>query len=255
MSRLLRTIRLLALATAVTLVAGGLIACASDDDAGASNPRPTSEEGEPTPTEPASRSSQADPADAFRSMSIPGDLTDGYFFGDPDAPLQLAVYEDFQCPFCLQFTLASEPEIVEKFVLEGKLRLEFRNLPILGQDSANAAFAAQCAADADAFWPLHKELFLAQYEAGQLTDEELNVGRFAKEELLRFARTAGLDAAAFETCLADPATYDAVLTQAREANQLGIRSTPSFFLNGQPLARYPAGPAEWSAFLENALAE
>lgn len=243
-------LRTLVLLASACLAAFAVVACGDDDDdASGDASTPTATETQPIqePTAPPDLSA------AFRALTYPDELTDGYFIGDPDAPLQLVMFEDFQCPFCLQFTLRSEPELVEKWVAEGKLRIEFRNLPILGEDSAQAAFGAHCAAQQDAFWPYHKELFLAQFDAGQLQDEVLNVGRFAPDELVRHAETAGLDTAAFEACLIDPATYDAVLEQVRGAQETGLRSTPSFLLNGQPLSRYPDGPESWSAFLQDTL--
>jgi len=241
-------LRTLALLVGASLAALAFVACGDDDDdAAAETPSPAATEATQVFTP------RPDISAGFRALSYPDELTDGYFLGNPGAPLQLVMFEDFQCPFCLRFTLLSEPELVEKWVAEGRLRLEFRNLPILGEESGQAAFAAHCAAQQDAFWPYHKELFLAQFEAGQLEAEALNVGRFSASELVRYAEAIGLDAAEFQSCLTDQATYDAVLEQVRGAQELGLRSTPSFLLNGQPLSRYPDGPESWSAFLEDAL--
>jgi protein-disulfide isomerase len=254
MTRVLRAVFLAALVAAAFAV---LLACGDDDDtADSSVSAANTATNLPTPVPPSEGIQGTVSSDAFRDMPVAEDLAEGFFLGDPAAPLQLVVYEDFQCPFCLAFTLRSEPTIVEKFVVTGKLRIEFRNLPILGQESAQAAFAAQCAADTDRFWAFHRELFLAQYDAGQLEREQINVGRFSTENLVAMAGTAGIvDTAGFETCLLDTATRDAVIASVKSARDIGITSTPSFLLNGQPLARYPGDPESWTQFLEQAMAD
>lgn len=186
---------------------------------------------------------------ALEAMDYPDELTDGYFFGSPDAPLTLTMFEDFQCPYCLAFTLGHEPVIVEEYVLTGKVRLEFQNLPILGVESVNAAFVAECAAKEDLFWPLHRELFATQARAGQLSEEQLNVDRFAVGPLSDIAIGVGVDGAALTACISDPATRDALVAQSQRAATNGITGTPSFLLNGAPV-RTPRDAAGWRELLD-----
>jgi protein-disulfide isomerase len=191
--------------------------------------------------------------DAFRAIDYPDDMTDGYSLGSADADIVLTVYEDFQCPFCLAYSLIGETTVITEYVYEGTVRLEFRNLPILGGDSVNAAIASECAAQQDLFWPFHKELFLAQHEAGQLEDEQLNIGRFNAEELLRHGAAAGVEAETFETCLYAAETGPAVSEHVIEAQSLGLRSTPSVLVNGEPLASTPGTAEAWRELLDELL--
>jgi protein-disulfide isomerase len=167
--------------------------------------------------------------------TFPGDMVDGYFVGSEDAPLTIRQYEDFQCPFCLSYTARNEPGIIDEYVKTGQVRLEFRNFPILGLESVGAGKAAECAAQQDLFWPLQHELFLLQAEAGQASDEELNVGRFSDSALRGIAGDVGVDLDAYDTCFADGDTLEAVQDSAAEARTFGLSGTPGFLFNGVPL--------------------
>ena len=239
---------------ALLLVLGALFAaaCGGDD----SEPPATATDLPETTTATAgSATAEAPPGVAeLRAAQYPDELTDGYFLGRIEAPLTLTVFEDFQCPFCLRYTLLVEPWLVEKYVKPGKLRIQFQNLVILGDDSAFAALGSQCAAHEDRFWEYHRELFALQVESGQLVDEKLNVGRFSEENLEKLATAAGLDAAAFGTCLRSPENIAAVQEQLRTAAGFGLNSTPSFVINGEPLGYIPRDTKAWGELLDARLA-
>jgi len=223
-------------------------ACGGDDDpAGRAGGAPSGSATAPAP------GATIDPTTAFRDLEYPADLIDGQAIGKADAPITLTAFEDFQCPFCLRFTLLNEPVIIEAYVLTGKVRFEFKHFPILGDESGAAAIAASCAAEQEGFWALHKRLFLAQADAGQLTSEKLNAGRFSVGNLQRYAADEGLDRAAFAACLSSKAAADRVTSELREAAGLGLRGTPSFLINGAPVARPPTTPDEWRRFLDQQL--
>ena len=215
-----------------------------------------------TPAAPTARATAAptakpanDVAAKIASTKYPLDTAKGTQLGNPDAKVMLEVYEDFQCPFCLKFTAALEPGIIEDFVAKGKVLFVFHNLPILGGESVNAALAAQCAADQNQFWPYHKKLFLSQAEAGQADSEKLNVGRFAEANLKAFADELKLDRAAFDACLTGAGASEKVTADLRAAQSLGVRGTPSFVINGQLLTSgSPADNAGWKKLLEDKLA-
>lgn len=104
----------------------------------------------------------------------------------------------------------------------------YRHFAFLGPESQWAAQASECAAEQDAFWEYHDLLFFDQY-GGE------NQGAFSQENLKQFAGDLGLDTEAFNTCL-DSGRYESVVTAQRTtAQQLGVRSTPAFLINGQPV--------------------
>ena len=186
------------------------------------------------------------------SADLPLDLINGTKIGRDDAPVKIVSYEDFQCPFCLQYSAEQEPQLVAELVKSGKVQLEYRHLPILKNESVRAATASQCAADQDKFWQYHHKLFLVQAEAGQITSEKLNVGRFSDDNLKKYASEIGLDTAKFNACFDSNEHLDLVTEQQREANQFGITGTPGFLVNGTPLgAGTPADIEAWKQVVTN----
>ena len=97
----------------------------------------------------------------------------------------------------------------------------------MGQESQWAAEASECAADQDAFWEYHDYLF--ETHRGE------NKGAFSKENLIGFAEELGLDTVAFSDCLASGKYEQAVQSETAAGQQLGIQSTPTFLVNGQPV--------------------
>lgn len=241
-----------AVATAVAALALAAAACGGDDD---SSPALTPGTAAPTAQRTPTPQSATDAAiAAFRNFDVPRELVDGQALGKADAKVVVAVYEDFQCPFCLRFTITNEMTIIEEYVKTGKVRFEFHHFPILGQESVQAAVAAQCAAAQGRFWQFHKKLFLVQAESGQLTTEKLNVGRFSEANLRAYAAEAGIDATAFDSCYRNPETADKVTADARQARYAGLPGTPAFIINGKALASSPDSAAAWRRILDDALA-
>lgn len=96
-------------------------------------------------------------------------------------------------------------------------------MAFLGQESFWAAEASECAADQGAFWQYHDKIF--DSHAGE------NQGAYSKDRLKGFAAELGLDAAAFNTCLDSGKYTQEVLAQTAVAQQLGVRGTPTFYVN------------------------
>ena len=117
-----------------------------------------------------------------------------------------------------------EPKLVDKYVEDGTLRLEWRDFPYLGQESVNAALAARAAQDQGKFWEYHDLLYENQY-AG-----------FSEERLVGLAREAGLDVERFEEDLASGRFEQAVAEDFQEGQQMGVTGTPTFVINGRVLA-------------------
>jgi len=86
----------------------------------------------------------------------------GRSWGPSDTPIQVIEYVDYECESCGYFARTYEADVVEAFAATGKVRFEIRNAPFHGEGSRNAAAAAYCAAEQNAFWPMHDSLFLNQ---------------------------------------------------------------------------------------------
>lgn len=150
---------------------------------------------------------------------------EGRVLGDENAPVTLVEYADFQCPVCKRAQTSVLSQIEQEYVTQGLVKIEFRMFPFLGQESFNAAQAAEAARDQGKFWEYHDALFNAQGRE--------NSGAFTYANLVEIARDVGLDVPLFEQTLASNVHLDAVRAEADAAMAAGINSTPTFFVNGE----------------------
>lgn len=153
---------------------------------------------------------------------------DPFAMGRADAPVVLIKYEDFRCPFCSKFTADVEPQLIERYVKTGVLRIEWRDFPIFGQESVEMAKAARAAARQDRFWQFHD----VAYAMGDGTKK----ASFPEERIQEVARRAGVpDLTQFNADRADPAIMQAIQADMAEGQQLGVSSTPAFIVNTEPI--------------------
>jgi protein-disulfide isomerase len=146
--------------------------------------------------------------------------------GSSGAPITVFEMSDFQCPFCRRHAVETWPELERLYVETGKVRWIFINFPI-PQLHANATAAAElgmCAARAGKFWPVHDLLFKYQEQWGPLKDPA--------PFLLTLADSAGIGRKAILPCLNNHETLQLVKMEAEEAARAGVRSTPTFIIEG-----------------------
>ncbi|MEU5212650.1 DsbA family protein [Streptomyces sp. NPDC020742] len=192
--------------------------------------RDTARTGEPEAA--ASASAEEDPAqqkmfdDLARRTSRRAD-GDPLAVGKKNAPVVLVEYADYQCSFCGRFTRETQPELVKKYVDAGTLRIEFRNFPVFGADSERAARASWAAGRQGRFWQMHDTLYAKTRKGAAL----------AEDELVELARTSGVkDIEKFRSDLTSDEAERALKKDQDEGYQLGVQSTPSFLVNGRPVA-------------------
>jgi protein-disulfide isomerase len=138
--------------------------------------------------------------------------------GADDAKVTLVEYTDYQCPFCKRFHDKTWPELKSKYVDTGKVRYEVRDMPLSFHEKAMpAAIASRCAGEQGQFWPVHETLFNAQ--------DSLSPAMIRKTAL-----GAGVVAATFDACVANPATKAAVEADIAEAEKIGVTGTPGFVI-------------------------
>lgn len=147
------------------------------------------------------------------------------FLGNPDAPVTIVEFSDFQCPFCGRFFKTVEPRIIEKYVKTGKVKFVYRDFAFLGEESEWAGIAAECSHEQGKFWEYHDYLF--NHQQGE------NGGAFSKANLKRFAGAVGLDTAAFGACLDSDKYLDEVRKDSSDGRSLGVSGTPTNFINGK----------------------
>lgn len=154
------------------------------------------------------------------------DLTDRPYKGDPNASVVILEFSDYQCPFCSRAYATLEEQVVEKY--GDRVKLVFKHLPLesLHPWAKKAAVATTCGyvQSPEFFWKLHSSIFTNQKE---ITVENLRekVDGFASE-------IEGLDKERLLSCFDGEETISVVQADLAEAQQLGLRSTPSFLVNG-----------------------
>jgi protein-disulfide isomerase len=154
-------------------------------------------------------------------------IRDANLVGSKSAKVTLIEFSDFQCPFCERFHQTAEAALIQQYVDTGKVAFVYKHSAFLGQESIWAAQAAECAADQGKFWQFHDLLFARQNGENQ--------GTFTKDKLIGFAQDLQLDMTQFEPCLNNDQTLDRVQADTQEGQQAGVRGTPTFFINGQPI--------------------
>lgn len=147
--------------------------------------------------------------------------------GEADAPLVIAEYADFQCPFCGVFAREVKPQIEAAYVATGKVRFEWHDFAWMGAESEDAANAARCAADQGAFWPYHDRLYAERVAP--------NSGTFTRERLIATAEDMALDVMVFSACVDADTHRAAVRADTAEAARLGMTGTPTFIIGDRTL--------------------
>lgn len=189
----------------------------------------------------------AAPTDGSEGAANPGD--DPRAQGDPNAPIVVVEFSDFQCPFCASFSREVRPLIEERYVSTGKVRFVYRDFPLMSihPGALLAAHIANCAGEQGAFWQMHERIF-----AGMERREWSSGNADDFRTFLKYAEELNLDAAQVQQCVESNRYGPRIQSDIYEAQQAGVRSTPSFLINGQLLVG--AQPFEvWERIFETIL--
>ena len=139
--------------------------------------------------------------------------------GPANARVTIVEFSDYQCPFCARFHTGTSPQIQKEYIETGKVRHVFRNMPLeaIHPQAFKAAEAALCANDQGKYWEMHDVLFA-------------NQRALQTEQLVGHAKTIGLDAAGFQTCLDSGKHAERIRADLAEAEKLGLNGTPAFLI-------------------------
>jgi len=149
-------------------------------------------------------------------------VDDDPFIGPEDAPITIIEFSDYQCPYCTKW----HDEVFQKLIKEfpDDVRIVYRDFPLssIHPSATAAAEAANCANEQGKYWEYHSALFGEKYGLGS-------------DAFVKYAQDLGLDIDAFSQCVDERRYADEVQADYEYAAQLGISSTPTFFLNGIPI--------------------
>jgi protein-disulfide isomerase len=161
-------------------------------------------------------SSQEAPRQVTR-YEIPVD--DDPVIGPENAAITIVEFSDYECPFCTKWYAEVWPRLQETY--PNQVRLVYRDFPLtsIHGNAVPAAEAANCAGEQGAYWEFHEMLFTAP-------------DGLSKEAYQNYASELELDAASFDQCVEERRYQDEVTSDLNFAFELGVRSTPTFFING-----------------------
>jgi protein-disulfide isomerase len=160
------------------------------------------------------------------------------FIGQANAPVTIAFWSDYQCPFCKRFETETLPQIIQNYVDTGKVKIVFMDFPFLGNDSISGALYGR------AIWKLYPDKYFAWHEAMTAAQDEegdKGFGNAASIDKLN-ATITGIDAA---KVTADVKTNTDAYTVAinsdkAEAQKAGINATPAAIIGTQSIiGAYP----------------
>jgi protein-disulfide isomerase len=163
------------------------------------------------------------------------------YIGNPNAPVTLAFWSDYQCPFCKAFetggvpqitTPAAMPDLIKKYVDTGKVKIVFKDFAFLGEDSTTAAEYGRAIWDLypDQYFAWRTAMYKAQDEEGDKgfgrasTIDQLIQSHFAKMDVTKIKQQISSKKAAYDKAIAD---------DRAEGEQNGIGGTPGFVTGKQ----------------------
>lgn len=156
---------------------------------------------------------------------------DDPIIGNPDAPITIIEFSDFQCPFCARFHVQTLPSIYEEYIDQGKVKLVFRDFPIqsIHPNALAASVAAECANEQGKFKEMHDRLFDEQNEWNKLeTSSALSLFN-------NYAAEIQIKQDTFSSCIASGKYLDEIRKDLEDGRNYGVSGTPGFFIGNDEI--------------------
>lgn len=181
-------------------------------------------EGKPAPAEPTRENTTPLPEPSIGPVKVSPD--DDPVLGDPNAPITLVEFSDYECPFCKRHFDQTYSQLKQNYIDKGKVKLVYRDLPLSFHDpmATTEAIAANCARGQggdSAYFKFHDKMFEKTTSNGN---------GLTKEQLYQFSADLGLNQANFKTCLDSEKYKDEVSKDLVDAGNAGATGTPSFVI-------------------------
>ena len=151
--------------------------------------------------------------------------------GNPNAPITIIEFSDFQCPFCARFHVQTLPLLLEEYIEQGKVKLVFRDFPIqsIHPNALPAAVAAECANEQGQFKAMHDMLFDNQNQwSKQETDIALSI-------FSQYATEIQLDQNTFDSCLTSGKYIEEIRNDLEDGRSYDVTGTPGFFIGNDDI--------------------
>ncbi|HEU0014956.1 MAG TPA: thioredoxin domain-containing protein [Longimicrobium sp.] len=170
--------------------------------------------------------------------------------GQPNAPVVIMEFADFQCPSCGDFARFAEP-LLQEWIDNGTVRFVYYDFPLvqIHRNAMLSARAGRCANEQGRFWPYHDRLYGQQ----QSWAEQPN-GK-AADMFIEYARLEGLDAGAFAECLRSNRFQKEVSESYQFGTTMEVGGTPTLFINGKRMNQRPTNRAEWEELIRQEMGD
>ena len=142
--------------------------------------------------------------------------------GNPNAPITLVEFGDYQCHYCNVFFQDIEDEIIKNYVESGKVKMIFKDYNIIGPDSINSSHGAHCAGEQGLFWEYHDILY------SNWTGE--NNGWASPSNLTAFADEINVNMDQWTECMNEKSHSKTIMESNNDAKALELTGTPAFFI-------------------------
>ena len=151
--------------------------------------------------------------------------------GNPNAPITIIEFSDFQCPFCARFHVETLPSIMNEYIDKGQVKLVFRDFPIqsIHPNALPASVASECANEQGKFKEMHDKLFENQkkWSNQSLDNVIITFGQYALD--------IGLEDEKFDTCLQNGKYVEEIQKDLDDGRSYGITGTPGFFVGNDQI--------------------
>lgn len=176
----------------------------------------------PQPENSAQTANQPQPTTAPETQEIVRydvPVDDDPYYGPENAPITIIEFSDFECPYCRKWHVEVFQRLLDTY--SGQIKFVYRDFPLttIHPNAFPAAEAANCAGEQGVYWAYHDQLFGMQLGLG-------------KDSYTQYAEQLGINMDTFNACLKDEKYKDEIQADFEYAAQLGVRSTPTFFING-----------------------
>jgi protein-disulfide isomerase len=179
----------------------------------------------------------AGPAPRIVAELSPGDAgrAQPYVYGNPNAPVTISEFADFECPACAQFATLTEPDVRKRLADAGRVSIRFYDFPLdQHRNSILASLSAACAADQNKFWEMHDRIFAGQDAWASRADESLgSANRRASRLFASYAKELGLDERAWSRCVEEQRHLERIRANRQLGMERQVRSTPTFVVGNQ----------------------
>ena len=151
--------------------------------------------------------------------------------GNPDAPITIIEFSDFQCPFCAKFHSQTLPLILDEYIEQGKVKLVFRDFPIqsIHPNALPASIAAECANEQGKFKEMHDMLFDNQNEWNKQDTVD------ALSSFSQYATNIQLEQETFDSCLTNGKYIEEIKKDLDDGRNYGVSGTPGFFVGNDQI--------------------